>query len=82
MPVIEKGELLDTNALARILGLSPGTLRTWRWSGAGPKFHRLSGVAGPVRYRRDDVELWLSGQAIDPSKKVKLEHSRRKPRRL
>ena len=70
MTIIEKDEFLDTDGLARILGLSPGTLRTWRWSGVGPKFHRLNGIAGPVRYRRDDVEFWLDGQAIDPAKKV------------
>ena len=71
----EKGEFLDTDQLARILGLSPGTLRTWRWSGVGPKFHRLNGIAGPVRYRRDDIELWLNGNAVDPSKKVKKENA-------
>ena len=71
MLITEKDEFLDTDELAQILGLSPGTLRTWRWSGAGPKFHRLNGIAGPVRYRRDDVEAWLAHQAIDPAKKVK-----------
>ena len=71
MSTIEKDEFLDTDGLARVLGLSPGTLRTWRWAGDGPRFHRLNGLKGAVRYRRDDVEAWLDGQAIDPAKKVK-----------
>ena len=70
MPTIEKNELLDTDALAQILGLAPGTLRTWRWSGAGPKFHRLNGLRGAIRYRGADVESWLSEQTIDPARKV------------
>ncbi|MCH7921587.1 MAG: helix-turn-helix domain-containing protein [Nitrospinae bacterium] len=76
MLVTKKDEFLDTDALAAILGLSPGTLRTWRWLGAGPKFHRLNGIAGPVRYRRDDIESWLDGQAIDPARKVKNKKTR------
>ena len=73
MSVVEKGELLDTDALAQILGLSPRTLRTWRWSGVGPKFQRLNGLKGAIRYRGDDVEAWLIEQTIDPAQKVKKE---------
>ena len=72
MSTIEKDEFLDTDGLARVLNLSPGTIRTWRWSGAGPKFHRLNGLKGAIRYRRHDVEIWLSEQAIDPAQKGKI----------
>ncbi len=70
---MEKDEFLDTDALAQILGLSPGTLRTWRWAGDGPKFHRLNGLRGAIRYRGADVESWLSEQTIDPAQRAKKE---------
>ena len=71
MLITEKDRLLSTDELAEILGLSPATLRTWRWSGVGPKYFRLNGIAGPVRFRQEDVESWLNEQAIDPARKVK-----------
>ena len=70
MLIKEKEKLLKTDEVAEILGLSPATLRTWRWSGVGPKYFSLPGTNGSVRYKRQEDELWLSGQAIDPAKKV------------
>ena len=73
MLIKEKDKLLNTDELAEILGLSSATLRTWRWSGVGPKYFSLTGIGGSVRYRRQDIELWLNGKAIDPAKKVNKE---------
>jgi predicted DNA-binding transcriptional regulator AlpA len=51
-------ELLDTEAVARIAGLSPVTLRKWRMTGAGPRFVRLGRA---VRYRKAAVDAFLLG---------------------
>ena len=71
MVIAEKEKLLNTDEVAEILGLSSATLRTWRWSGVGPKYFSLPGTNGSVRYKRQEVELWLNGNAIDPAQKVK-----------
>ena len=72
MVIAEKEKLLNTDEVAEILKLSPATLRTWRWSGVGPRYFSLPGAKGSVRYRRHDLELWLNGNAIDPSKNKEI----------
>lgn len=52
--------LLDTDAAAEWLRLSPQTLRRKRCEGSGPRFVSLgSGKNSPVRYRLTDLEAWL-----------------------
>lgn len=51
--------LLSLNEAAAVMGIAPGTLRTWRTKGVGPvgfKVHRR------VMYRREAVEAWLAEQ--------------------
>jgi hypothetical protein len=38
------------------LGLSPTTLRRWRWAGKGPRFLKIGGA---VRYELADLELFI-----------------------
>lgn len=42
--------------LARVLGMSPGTLRNLRSQGGGPVFTK---IGRSVRYRWSDVASWL-----------------------
>jgi hypothetical protein len=59
--------LLSTRELARLLGVSVPYLEKGRACGYGPAYIRLAGSGGvgrTVRYRRADVERWLS---TDPS---------------
>lgn len=56
-------ELLKTDAVARMLGLSPGTLRRWRCLGRGPRYIKVGAV---VRYDSADIVDWLSRRAIKP----------------
>ena len=55
-------ELLDAEALARMLSVSVRTLQDWRYQGKGPDY-MLFGGKGPgscmVRYSLDDVRRWL-----------------------
>ena len=55
------GVLLDTGQVAEWLGLSKGTLNTWRCRGEGPPFIKLNGTAqGRVRYVVGAVIDWLA----------------------
>jgi len=57
-------EWFTTAELATWLSLSPQTLYVWRHRGDGPTAHR---VGKHLRYRRADVEAWLTGQRGKPS---------------
>lgn len=59
--------LLTLNEAAARIGISPWTLKKWRGHGIGPKFVRLGGKLGPVRYRPIDLDIYVSGAVVDPS---------------
>jgi excisionase family DNA binding protein len=58
----EKRTLTDLEAAAR-LGVSPFTLRAWRYRGVGPRFLKLGRA---VRYRPEDVDAYLQAALIEP----------------
>lgn len=51
------GQLLTEAETARLLGVSPRTLRHWRRAGRGPVHVRLGGM---VRYAPPDVEAFIA----------------------
>ncbi len=53
-----KSSLLNESQTAELLGISPATLRRWRWAGQGPAFRKLGGA---VRYAMDDIEAYVTG---------------------
>lgn len=53
--------LLTSQELAKYLGLTEATIRNWQWAGQGPPFVRLGNKV--IRYRREDVEKWLTEKA-------------------
>jgi excisionase family DNA binding protein len=57
-------EVDDTQATAKYLKVPPRTMEDWRYRGVGPAFIK---VGKAVRYRRDDVDAWLSEQTTVPS---------------
>jgi len=59
--------LLNQDQLAALLGVSERTLERWRSEHLGPPFVRLVGL-GSVRYRKADVDQWLEGQLVRPSR--------------
>lgn len=59
--------LLTLDEAAGRIGVSPWTLKKWRAQGIGPKFVRLGGKLGPVRYRPLDLNIYVSGAVVDPS---------------
>lgn len=58
-------ELMNADEAGAYLGgaskpISYQTLANWRTAGNGPKFTRLNGRM--IRYRRNDLDAWLSRQ--------------------
>ena len=51
-------QVFDTKELAKLLDVSPRTVQAWRLKGVGPRFYTISKRC--VRYRREDVEAWLT----------------------
>lgn len=54
--------LMTPAALAALLGRSVPALAQLRYRGTGPRFIR---AGGRIRYRRADVEAWLSAGERD-----------------
>jgi predicted DNA-binding transcriptional regulator AlpA len=58
-PSKEHEEMLTIPQLARLLGLTPGTIYGWQPRNYGPT--RIK-VGRSVRYRMSDVEAWMVRQ--------------------
>ncbi|MDA0334273.1 MAG: helix-turn-helix domain-containing protein [bacterium] len=54
---------VDELDAARILCLSPGTLRNWRSMSRGPRFAR---VGRRIVYRVADLDDWLTEHTVEP----------------
>jgi len=52
---------LDTEAAAAYLGATPGTLRSWRSAGAGPRYRVMHEKL--VRYHVEDLDAFVRGEA-------------------
>ena len=58
-------DILDTPAVAALLGVQPDTLERWRRSDrVGPPWYAIGNHL--VRYRRDDVDAWLAAMRKTP----------------
>lgn len=51
-------QMMSPKQLGEMLGMNTKALRYWRSRGEGPRYFKLS--PNVVRYRRADVEAWLS----------------------
>ena len=51
---------LNTEAAATYLSSTPGTLRTWRANGEGPRYHVIHGKT--VRYNVVDLNTFIRGE--------------------
>ncbi len=49
---------------ADLIELSHDTLRRYRRMGTGPRYVRVGGPNGPVRYRIADLDEWLQSQSV------------------
>lgn len=55
-------ELLSPQELADYLGVPVRTVYTWQHKGTSPNYIR---VGKHVRYRREDVEAWLTAHTAE-----------------
>ena len=51
--------LIDTDDLAKYLGNEVNTCEGWRLKGIGPSYIKVGRL---VRYRSEDIDLWLKSQ--------------------
>jgi len=54
-------QLIRSPNAARMLGIVPGTLRTWRVQGKGPKYTK---IGDSVFYKRDDIIRFLAENEV------------------
>lgn len=52
--------LLPEKHAAKLMGVSPRTLRNWRVIGGGPQYVKVS--ARCIRYRRADILAWIESR--------------------
>ena len=57
------GEMLSNAQAAEVLGVTPGTLNTWRSEGRYPIPYVKVGTK-LVRYRRADLLAWIESQVV------------------
>jgi predicted DNA-binding transcriptional regulator AlpA len=62
VPLPDAPELLNEHQVAKSLQLSVASVRRWRLFRTGPKYLKIGAA---VRYRREDVETWLSSCGSD-----------------
>jgi hypothetical protein len=61
-------QLLDENDAARLVGLSPATLKSHRKRRTGPPYMHVGGGKRPaVRYARVDLLRWAAERRVSPS---------------
>jgi hypothetical protein len=51
---------LDSDAAAEYLTCTPGTLKTWRSTGQGPRYHIIHNKL--VRYHIEDLDAFVRGE--------------------
>ena len=54
---------LPEREAAELLGVSPNTLKHWRWVGRGPRYVKL---VGGVAYRSCDLSAWIDANVTEP----------------
>ena len=62
-------ELIDTDTVAKLLNLSPATLRLWRSLGKGPQYVKCGGA---VRYKAEDITAWIDLNTVKPEETKRI----------
>jgi predicted DNA-binding transcriptional regulator AlpA len=60
---VDPDELIENDRTAKLLGVQPSTLVTWRSERRGPVYLKVGRL---VYYRRADIRTWLAAQMRDP----------------
>jgi Helix-turn-helix domain len=71
MPNMQASQkFLNTKQLSELLEIPEGTLRQWRSSGVGPRWHKLR---GSVRYDMEHVDRFIHESERIPSVRAHME---------
>ena len=63
--LIRQGQIAVTERRgADLVELSHDTMRRYRRLGIGPRYCRIGGPNGPIRYRLADLDEWLKSQSF------------------
>lgn len=60
-------EMMNVEEAARYVRLATSTLNRFRSAGSGPRYAKLGGA---VRYRKADLDAWLSSRIITSTNEV------------
>jgi hypothetical protein len=60
LDVHNRSPWFDTEGAAIYIGSTPGTMRTWRANGEGPRYHTIHGKS--VRYHVSDLDTFIRGE--------------------
>lgn len=66
-PDLTKKDRLNNKEAAQYLGLKAATLNKWRVYGEGPPFIKVGRL---VRYRRSDLDAYLSGRRVQSTSEL------------
>lgn len=67
--------LLNNEAAAAALGISPVTLKIWRCKGKGPRFIKLgSSPRAGVVYDPADISAWIAARKFESTSAVTVSH--------
>ena len=61
LDIHKRSPWLDSDAAAEYLGCTPGTLKTWRSRGEGPRYNIIQSKLVP--YHVEDLDAFVRGEA-------------------
>jgi hypothetical protein len=61
LSAVTRSPWLDTEGAAAYVSCTPGTLKTWRTRGGGPRYHIVNQKL--VRYHTDDLDAFVRGES-------------------
>lgn len=68
-------KVLNNEAAAALIGVTPGTLKFWRCKGKGPRYIKLgSSRRAGVAYDPADIEAWVAARKFASTSDATVSH--------
>lgn len=68
-------KVLNNEAAAALIGVTPGTLKFWRCKGKGPRYIKLgSSPRAGVAYDPADIETWVAERKFASTSAATVSH--------
>ena len=62
----DRDPFYDTRQAAEYLARSVSCLEYWRFEGLGPRYYRIGAGRGRIRYKKSDLDAFISKGQTDP----------------